>query len=81
MNYDDLRYRLVELGAEKLAFLISKNKPKNDNVTHHYRGGFQALQQASFRLFNIDAARFRAQCMFEIRCLRLDVESERSDEN
>jgi len=72
MNDNELSYRLVELGADKLGSMLSEHKAKNYEAAHYYKGGFQALKEAASSLFGIDPDCFRSQCMFEIICLQLD---------
>ena len=67
----ELMYKLVELGADKLASMLSELEAGNDDAAHYDKGGFQALKEAAFSLFGIGSAEFRSQCMFESTCRRL----------
>ena len=75
MYEHELRYRLVELGANKLGSMLSEFKAKNYEAAHYYKGGFQALKEAASSLFGIEPNSFRSQCMFELTCLRLDAQA------
>jgi hypothetical protein len=67
-----MRFRLVELGADKLGAMLFEHHAKDYGAAHYYKGGFQALKEAAYSLFGIDSADFCAQCMFEVTCRRLD---------
>jgi len=75
MDDHELRYKLVELGANKLGYMLSEHKAKNYEAAHYYKGGFQALKEAASSLFGIEPGSFRSQCMFEVTCLRLDAQA------
>ena len=71
----ELRFRLVELGAEKLGSMLSELKAKNEEAAHYYKGGFHALKEAADSLFGIDSDAFRAECLFEMSCHKLDSQA------
>ena len=75
MNDNELSYRLVELGADKLGSMLSEHNAKNFEAAHYYKGGFQALKEAASYLFGIEPDSFRLQCMIEITSSKLDDQS------
>ena len=75
MDVHELRYMLVEVGANKLESMLSEHKAKNHEAAHYYEGAFHALKEAASSLFGFDPDSFRSHCMFEVTCLRLDAQA------
>ena len=55
--------RLVALGAKTLRDMFEALRCGNHEAAHYYKGGFQALKDTAYSIFDICSADFRADCV------------------
>ena len=74
-KFDDMRYTLVEMGAENLSAIEAAEKAKDYEKEGYHRLKQETLREVAKRIFDMDCVQFHKSCHFEMTCLRVDAQA------